>query len=36
MSRSVLPGLGAGKTDETTFADQAGWYWLLCGVPITP
>jgi hypothetical protein len=34
MSRSVLPGLGAGKTDETTFtADQAGWYWLLCGVP---
>jgi uncharacterized cupredoxin-like copper-binding protein len=34
MSRSVLPGLATGKTDETTFtADQAGWYWLLCGVP---
>jgi uncharacterized cupredoxin-like copper-binding protein len=34
MSRSVLPGLAAGKTDETTFtADQVGWYWLLCGVP---
>ena len=34
MSRSVVNGLGPGKTDETTFtADQAGWYWLLCGVP---
>ncbi|HSR90586.1 MAG TPA: sulfocyanin-like copper-binding protein [Gemmatimonadales bacterium] len=34
MSRNVVRGLGPGKTDETTFtADQAGWYWLLCGVP---
>jgi uncharacterized cupredoxin-like copper-binding protein len=34
MSRNVVSGLGPGKTDETTFtADQAGWYWLLCGVP---
>jgi hypothetical protein len=34
MSRSVVAGLGPGKTDETTFtADQAGWYWMLCGVP---
>ena len=34
MSRGVVAGLGPGKTDETTFtADQAGWYWMLCGVP---
>ncbi|HEU5153643.1 MAG TPA: sulfocyanin-like copper-binding protein [Gemmatimonadales bacterium] len=34
MSRNVVTGLAPGKTDETTFsADQAGWYWLLCGVP---
>lgn len=33
-SRAVTTGLAAGKTDETTFvADQAGWYWILCGVP---
>ena len=34
MSRMVTAGLKAGQTDVTTFAaDQAGWYWLLCGVP---
>lgn len=34
MTRMVTTGLKAGQTDVTTFtADQAGWYWLLCGVP---
>jgi Sulfocyanin (SoxE) domain len=34
MSRSVTAGLPAGQGDRTTFtADEAGWYWLLCGVP---
>jgi hypothetical protein len=34
MSRSVTTGLPAGQGDRTTFtADEAGWYWLLCGVP---
>ena len=34
MTRSVTAGLAPGQTDHTTFeADQAGWYWLLCGVP---
>ena len=34
MTRSVTAGLAAGQTDHTTFeADEAGWYWLLCGVP---
>ena len=34
MSRSVTAGLSAGQGDRTTFsADEAGWYWLLCGVP---
>jgi len=34
MSRSVTAGLAAGQTDQTTFeADEAGWYWLMCGVP---
>jgi hypothetical protein len=34
MSRSVAAGLPAGETDRTTFtAEEAGWYWLLCGVP---
>jgi uncharacterized cupredoxin-like copper-binding protein len=34
MSRAVTAGIQPGKTDETTFAaDQAGWYWMLCGVP---
>jgi hypothetical protein len=34
MTRMVTEGLEAGRTDQTTFvADEAGWYWLLCGVP---
>jgi hypothetical protein len=34
MSRSVTSGLPAGGTDHTTFvAEDAGWYWVLCGVP---
>jgi hypothetical protein len=34
MSRAVVTGLKAGQRDLTTFvADQAGWYWMLCGVP---
>ncbi len=34
MTRMVTAGLPAGRTDETTFvAEEAGWYWLLCGVP---
>jgi len=33
MTRMVTVGLKAGQTDVTTFtADQAGWFWLLCGV----
>jgi Sulfocyanin (SoxE) domain len=34
MTRAVTTGLAAGQGDRTTFtADEAGWYWLLCGVP---
>jgi hypothetical protein len=34
MSRSVTEGLAVGQGDRTTFtAEEAGWYWLLCGVP---
>jgi len=34
MTRMVTAGLTAGQGDRTTFtADEAGWYWLLCGVP---
>lgn len=34
VSRAVVAGLKPGQRDVTTFvADQAGWYWLLCGVP---
>jgi hypothetical protein len=34
MSRLVTEGLPPGQTDQTTFeAEEAGWYWLLCGVP---
>jgi hypothetical protein len=33
-TRAVTAGLPAGQVDRTTFtADEAGWYWLLCGVP---
>jgi len=34
LSRAVTAGLKPGQKDLTTFvADQAGWYWILCGVP---
>jgi hypothetical protein len=34
MTRAVTAGLAAGQGDRTTFtAEEAGWYWLLCGVP---
>jgi hypothetical protein len=34
LTRLVTAGLKAGQKDVATFvADQAGWYWLLCGVP---
>lgn len=34
MTRMVSAGLPAGQVDQTTFvADQAGWFWMLCGVP---
>ncbi len=34
MTKMVEAGLPAGQIDRTTFtADQAGWYWILCGVP---
>jgi hypothetical protein len=34
MTRMVTEGLPPGGTDQTTFvADEAGWYWLMCGVP---
>jgi hypothetical protein len=34
MSRAVTAGLATGQTDQTTFeAEEAGWYWLMCGVP---
>jgi uncharacterized cupredoxin-like copper-binding protein len=33
-SRSPAAGLAPGRTDHTQFVvDQAGWYWILCGVP---
>ncbi len=34
MTRMVLEGLQPGQSDQTTFvADEAGWFWMLCGVP---
>jgi sulfocyanin SoxE-like protein len=34
MTRMVTEGLPPGRTDQTTFvAEEAGWYWLMCGVP---
>lgn len=34
MTRMVAAGLRPGQTDKTSFiADEAGWYWILCGVP---
>jgi hypothetical protein len=34
MTRMATEGLRPGQSDQTTFvADEAGWYWMLCGVP---
>jgi hypothetical protein len=34
MTRMVVEGLHPGQSDQSTFvADEAGWYWMLCGVP---
>ena len=34
MTRMVTEGLRAGQTDQSTFtAEEAGWYWMMCGVP---
>jgi len=34
FSRTPVAGMGPGRTDHTQFVvDQAGWYWILCGVP---
>lgn len=34
MTRMVVEGLRPGQSDQSTFvADEAGWYWMLCGVP---
>jgi hypothetical protein len=34
MTRMVTEGLRPGQDDQSTFvAEEAGWYWMLCGVP---
>ncbi|MEO8090483.1 MAG: sulfocyanin-like copper-binding protein [Gemmatimonadales bacterium] len=34
MTRNVVAGLLPGQPDQSSFvADEAGWYWMLCGVP---
>lgn len=34
MTRSVRAGMAPGGKDVTSFvAEDAGWYWILCGVP---
>lgn len=34
MTRMVTEGLPPAQMDQTTFvAEEAGWYWLMCGVP---
>ena len=34
VTRMITEGLPPGQTDQSTFiADEAGWYWLMCGVP---
>jgi sulfocyanin SoxE-like protein len=34
MTRMVTAGLPPDATDQTTFvAEEAGWYWMMCGVP---
>ena len=33
-SRTPVAGMAPGRTDQTQFVvDQAGWFWILCGVP---
>ena len=34
MTRMVTEGLRPGQADQSTFtAEDAGWYWMMCGVP---
>jgi hypothetical protein len=34
MTRMVTEGLRQGQSDQSTFlAEEAGWYWMMCGVP---
>jgi hypothetical protein len=34
MTRMVTEGLPAGQSDHSSFeAEEAGWYWMMCGVP---
>ena len=34
MTGMVTEGLRPGQPDQSTFvAEEAGWYWMLCGVP---
>jgi Sulfocyanin (SoxE) domain len=34
MTRMVTGGLKPGQEDVTTFeVDEAGWFWIMCGVP---
>lgn len=34
MTRMVNEGLRPGQNDQSSFvAEEAGWYWMLCGVP---
>ncbi len=34
MTRMVTEGLRPGQGDRSTFeAEEAGWYWMMCGVP---
>jgi Sulfocyanin (SoxE) domain len=34
MTRMVTEGLRPGQSDQSTFeAEEAGWYWMMCGVP---
>jgi hypothetical protein len=34
MTKNLKTGLAVGMTDDTSFeADEAGWYWMVCGVP---
>ena len=34
MTRMVTEGLHPGQIDQSTFeAEEAGWFWMMCGVP---